>query len=149
MLTQLIQHPILHLWATESAVGIVGGPEQFEVEGDLALVPHAMHLVGLSFRSSKRRQEQAGQNCDNRDDHQQFDEGKARTIFIPVGFYAWCSHSHCWHELRGILARTRGILGLAVRQKCLHRRQLVCPGDSLFVKATRGTQTIADQTLRV
>jgi hypothetical protein len=42
----------------------------------LPLVAHTSHGVGLNFGAAQRWQEHAGENGNDRDDHQQFDEGE-------------------------------------------------------------------------
>ena len=51
-----------------------------ESDGELLEVAHAYRLPALFTSLSQRQQQQGGEDCDDRDDHQQLDEGEENHI---------------------------------------------------------------------
>ena len=86
-------------------------------EHELPAVVHALNTGGLGLRFGQRRQEHAGQNGDDGDDHQQFDEGESAMGFRKRGR----SEGH-----------RKGTIGVYQRQSYQKVKEAWTPGQSRF-----------------
>jgi len=65
-------------------IPLIVGPHA-QAQADLLQVIDTANVLGFRFATGQRRQQQAGQDGDNGDDHEEFDQGEGR--FTVLAFH--------------------------------------------------------------